>query len=91
MSTRIRPLPQVLLQELPDGDSVLLHMDTEVYFGLDAVGTRMWNALAEKGDVEAAAAELVDVYDVDGDRLRSDLDDLVARLSAEGLVEVSDE
>ena len=91
MSGRIRPHPEVLVQELPDGDAVLLHMETEVYFSLDQVGTRMWNALAETGDVELAAAELVEVYEVDDERLRSDLNDLVDRLTEQGLLEVSDE
>jgi len=91
MSGRIRPHPEVLVQELPDGDAVLLHMGTEVYFSLDKVGTRMWNTLAETGNVELAATELLEVYDVDDDRLRADLNDLVDRLTEQGLLEVSDE
>ena len=91
MSSRIRPHPEVLVQELPDGDAVLLHMETETYFSLDKVGTRMWNTLAETGDVELAATELLEVYDVGDERLRSDLNDLVDRLAEQGLLEVSDE
>ncbi len=81
------PHPEVLIQKLPNGDAVLLHMGTEVYFGLDPVAIRMWEALTETGDVEAAGARLLDEFDVEEERLLSDLNDLVAQLRDEGLLE----
>ena len=84
---RVAPHPEVLIQMLPGGDAVLLHMSTEVYFGLNPVGARIWEALVETGDVESAGRKLVGVFAVDEDRLLSDLDDLVGELVAAGLLE----
>ncbi len=86
---RLRPHPDVLIQTLPEGEVVLLHMGSEVYFGLDPVGARMWEELADTGDIEAAASRLVNEFDVDEDRLLSDLRQLVAELTEVGLLEVA--
>ena len=36
--------PSVIFRELPDG-AVLLSTETEIYFGLNEVGTRIWQLL----------------------------------------------
>jgi len=64
-------------------------MGSEVYFGLDPIGARMWEALAETGDIKAAAALLVEEFEVDGGRLLSDLTQLVTELTEAGLLEVT--
>ncbi|MEX1133343.1 MAG: PqqD family protein [Acidimicrobiia bacterium] len=86
-SGQVTPHPDVLTQKLPNGDAVLLHMGTEVYFGLDPVGAKMWEALTETGDIDTAGARLLEEFDVDEDRLLSDLIDLVAQLRDQGLLE----
>ena len=78
----------VLVREL-QGESVLLNLDSESYFGLDEVGTRMWNALVTSADTDAACEALLAEYDVAPERLRADLDEFVARLARAGLVRVA--
>ena len=41
-TTRVRAAPDTLMQEL-EGESVLLSLASERYFGLDEVGTRIWH------------------------------------------------
>lgn len=82
--------PHVLLQQVGE-ESVLLNLQKECYFGLDPVGTRMWEALTKAQTVEAAYQDLLSVYDVDEERLRQDLEKLIDRLVENGLVETSDE
>ena len=77
----------VLFREL-DGESVLLNLESECYLGLDEVGTRMWAALTTSASVQAAFEELMDEYDVDAERLRSDLTRFIGELMEQGLVEV---
>ena len=86
---RLRPHPDVLVQTLPDGEAVLLHMGSEVYFGLDPIGARMWEVLADTGDIDAAASRLVSEFEVEKGRLLSDLRQLVAELTEAGLLQVS--
>jgi hypothetical protein len=78
----------VKIREL-DGEAVLLNLDSEKYFGLDEVGTSMINALTSGQTVAEAYASLLEQYDVDPDTLKSDLDQLIAKLLAKGLIQAS--
>jgi hypothetical protein len=79
----------VLVREM-QGESVLLNLASESYFGLDDIGTRMWHALLAAPSVDEACAALVAEYDVAPERLRRDVEEFVDRLAAAGLVDVRD-
>ena len=78
----------VLFQQLQD-EAVLLNLDSGQYFGLDAVGTRIWNLIAEGKALPEVASTIVAEYEVGGDQCEADLLNLVADLEAQGLVSVS--
>jgi hypothetical protein len=86
---RVGLAPGVLFRDLGD-ESVLLNLDNDRYYGLDDVGTRMWQLLAELGAVDAVVARLLEEYagQVDEPTLRRDLEELIATLVAAGLVTV---
>jgi hypothetical protein len=79
--------PDVIVQDLGE-ESVLLNLKTEKYFGLDDVGTRMWEVLSQSESIATACALLLSEYDVTEDLLSQDLLELVQKLSKHGLVEV---
>ena len=85
---RVSAASNVMFREL-EGESVILDVDSESYFGLDDVGTRMWVALTEADSVQSAYAQLQTEYDVDTETLRGDLEDLIGKLVEKRLVEVS--
>jgi Coenzyme PQQ synthesis protein D (PqqD) len=83
-------VPQsVLVQEL-QGDTVFLNLDSECYLGLDQVGTSMWNALVNAPSVQDAFERLLEEYEVEPDRLRGDLGRLIEDLVAHGLITLND-
>ena len=77
----------VLVREL-GGESVLLNLASESYFGLDESGTRMWGALTTSPSVGEAFDALLAEYEVEPDRLRADLDAFMQKLAAAGLLYV---
>ena len=77
----------VLVRHL-DGESVLLNLETERYFGLDATGTRMWQLVTTSPNLDAAYGILLEEYEVTPEVLRSDLAELMIRLVENGLVQV---
>jgi len=79
----------VLVRELR-GESVLLDLASERYFGLDEVGTGMWRALTASASVEEALRVLLEEYDVRPGQLREDIAAFVETLSRAGLVDVQD-
>jgi hypothetical protein len=88
-SGRVRAAEGTLFREL-QGEAVLLNLGSESYFGLDAVGTRMWMLLTAAESIQAAYETLLDEYDVEPEKLREDLDGLIGKLVEHGLVKVAD-
>ncbi|HYV06843.1 MAG TPA: PqqD family protein [Blastocatellia bacterium] len=78
----------VLVSELA-GELVILNLNSESYFGLDEVGTRMWTALTTSETIQSAYEGLLAEYDVSEDQLRKDMTDLLGKLIERGLVEVA--
>jgi hypothetical protein len=86
LNSLIKLNDDVLFQEL-QGEAVLLDLKTGVYFGLDKIGTRMWQLMGVRplsGVAEAMAAE----FEVSQERCEEDLLVLVARLEEQGLLSV---
>ena len=79
----------VLFQDV-SGETVLLDMDSEQYFGLDEVGTRIWAMLNE----DRAAGQIVDMlleeYEVERVSLEGDVNELLASLLEAGLIKKAD-
>lgn len=71
----------VRINTFEDGESVLLHLDTEHYFGLNDSGSVMWQRLTSQPSIEDAYHALLDDFiEVDPDELRRDLSALVDEL-----------
>ncbi len=72
------------------GEVAILDLKGGVYYGLDAVGARIWDLLQEPKAVEEIRDTLLQEYDVEPERCERDLLVLLQRLADEGLVEVED-
>lgn len=69
-----------------DGEAVLLDLVSGKYFGLDPVGSRVWELLAGGARVGELRAALLREYDAPEAVLAQDLDDLLGTLERRGLV-----
>jgi len=87
LSHQAWPSDDVLFQEV-GGEAVLLKLASENYFGLDAVGTRIWILLNEAPGLKRAFDILSDAYEVEAEVLERDLLSLVERMADAGLVVV---
>ena len=79
--------PQVVFRQL-DNEAVLLNLETGTYFGLDPVGTRIWQLIVHHGLLVRVLEALLEEYEVEPARLERDLLDLCRQLSEKGLGEV---
>ena len=89
-ASRVEAVPDVLVQELPDGELILLSLATEDYFGLDGIGGHMWRELSEGLSIAAVASRLSETYDASAEVLERDLIELVEQLASSGLISVLD-
>src|SRR5919112_5972761 len=87
-SDRVTVPDDVLISRLQE-EWVILNLDSERYFGLDDVGTRILSVLTNSDSIEAAYESLLGEYDVDHAVLREDLLALIENLLQKGIVQVS--
>ena len=79
----------VFAQEV-DGEMVLLDMESENYFGLDEVGTSIWQSMQENAVLSEVFKNLLAQYDVGEEVLENDLKVFVEKLQESGLVKVEE-
>ncbi len=77
----------VLVQQLGD-ESVLFNVEDGFYYGLDDVGTRIWEALVASDTVEEARTALLNRFDVPAEQLDRDLGKIIGLLSRYGLLQI---
>jgi hypothetical protein len=79
--------PKVIYRALSDG-AVLFSTEDEVYFGLNAVGARVWELLPPVSSTldELCAALAAQYPDVDPNVIRSDVVELIEELRSHRLV-----
>ena len=70
------------------GEAAILNLKSGVYYGLNAVGARIWSLIQEPKTVKDIRDTILNEYDVDPERCESDLLQLLQQLAAEGLIEV---
>ena len=73
------------------GEAAILNLKEGFYYGLDEVGSAIWQMLAEPRRVSEIRDELLDLYDVDADKCGADLIQLLGELSTRGLIQVVDD
>lgn len=79
---------EVLSQEV-GGETVLLDLASEQYFGLDPIGTRIWELLADAPPLEQVHATLCAEFEAEPERIRADLLALMQQLRDAGLARVT--
>lgn len=84
----ISPAPQQLSSKL-GAETVILNMQSGVYYGLNPVGARVWELAQNHIAVGALHDQLIAEFDVQPDVLKNDLTTLLKQMQAEGLVQIS--
>src|SRR5262245_43215334 len=87
LERRVHPSAEVLVQAVGE-ECVLLDLASESYFGLDEVGTSLWEQLNRNPALRAAHEALLVEFDVDAAQLEADLVALVASLADARLVTI---
>lgn len=81
----LRFSPDVVFRELA-GESVVLDLSSGRYFGLNAVGTRVWQLIGQGETVEGLLHSVTAEYDADASTIERDVLALLDDLEKRGLV-----
>lgn len=79
-------IPDVVVSRDLGGETVVLNLETGIYFDLDGVATDAWQALQRSPSLRDVHQQLLDSYDVDPAQLSADLLRLVDQMLSKGLV-----
>ncbi len=90
MPVPLRIADDVVFRDLA-GEAVLLNLATGTYFGLDEIGTRIWNLIALHGREDTIVEILLGEYEVEEAQLREDVNRLLGQLAEKGLVKIDAE
>ena len=80
-----RSHPDVLFREI-DNECVLLDLGSGTYFGLNEVGTRIWNLLREGLTEDDIVRIIAAVYESDAVTIRADVRRLLSELESRKLI-----
>lgn len=75
---------------LVDQETVILHFDKGVYYGLNDVGSLVWNKIKDPQRFGELRDAIASEYQVASEQCERDLRALLQDLHAQGLIEVRD-
>ena len=85
LDTKLTIPPQVMSRLVGD-ETVLLDLESGLYFGLDNVGQRIWESVSAGEDLGATVDAIVADYDVDKAQAEADVIDFASMLVERGLL-----
>jgi hypothetical protein len=71
------------------GEAAVVNLKNGVYYGLDAVGARVWNLMREPVTLETILDSLLGLYAVERTTLEYDVRRFLNQLADQGLVEIT--
>lgn len=85
LDTKLTIPPQVMSRLVGD-ETVLLDLESGIYFGLDGVGKDIWESVAAGQSLGQAVAKIVDEYDVEESQAQADVLEFASDLVERGLL-----
>lgn len=90
LDTMVKRSQQIVDAEV-GGEIVALHIEKGTCYGLNKVGSRIWQLSAESKQISTICRILLEDYDVPADQCEKQVLRLLEGLRSEGLVEVLDQ
>jgi len=85
LQDKVAPNTEVVVTEL-DGEAVLLHLNTKMYYSLNPTGLCIWNMLADDTTLSEIGGRLQNRYELDTKNAEQSVLNLVNQLHSEQLV-----
>jgi hypothetical protein len=79
-------VPTQVMSRLVGDETVLLDLASGIYFGLDGVGKRIWECVAEGNDLGQVVAVIVTEFEVDEEQAQVDVIEFASDLVERGLL-----
>lgn len=92
LETRYRINEPSVVNDIVDGELIIIHMETGAYFTTNATGTFIWDLIQQGGSVRQIAMSLLSVYEGDPMSISFEIAPFISSLADNNLIEpISDE
>jgi len=88
LNTRVKRCEEQMTADL-GGESAILNVKTGTYYGLNEVGSRIWELLKEPRTLKEIRDSILEEYTVEPSRCEQDLLALITELAQHELVEIN--
>lgn len=86
LTSAIHINPSVVCTQLQNGESVLLHLETQTYYSLNSTGVFIWEHLNGKRTIEDISEALEKKYDISIEDANTSVSALINELAGEKIV-----
>ena len=90
LTQKARPHPQVVATKMDDKEMVLLHMETQIYFSLNATGLRIWDGVQQGKSFGEISQQLCEEFHVDPEQATTSVLNLINELSQQNLIQIEE-
>lgn len=81
-------IPDTLLLQKVDDETILLDSNTQEYFSLNEIGTLIWELVSEKSNLEEVKKEISTIYEVDEKQVETDILSFLKEVENKGLIKI---
>jgi hypothetical protein len=85
MATRLARNPELLSTDM-DGETVMMSIEQGAYYGINSIGSRVWELLQEPLTLEAICEVIINEYEVEPAQCREDMLEFVGEMLVNNLV-----
>ena len=87
LDTYIKRNNEVFASQIDD-EVVMMNIQSGKYYGMDTIGSRIWELINEKIQVQQVIDQLIEEYDVSAEQCQNDVLEFLDELNQNKLVEV---
>ena len=87
MDSRKLRIPDHVVSREVGEETVVLNMESGTYFGLNAVGAKIWKGLEAGASLADIRQGIIEAFAAPSDVIERDMEELIRRLLEKGLLE----
>jgi hypothetical protein len=88
LSNSVKRTPEMVFSKL-DGEVVMMSVENGEYYGLNEIGSAIWERISEEIKVEDLVRQLMEEYDVERSECEKDTFEFLEEMATKKLVVVS--
>lgn len=87
MNSIIRRNPEIVHSDM-DGETVMMSINEGNYYGLNGVGSQIWDLLEQEMSMDAICTELLRSFDVEEEQCRSEVLAFLEEMACNKVIEI---